>query len=173
LIKSFFYTINRALQIIEKELKKNPNDEGFKNLLNKTITKRSEYDIENLRTKTQLAINGQELFAAYCLENIRLENQKPLSNGIVTHETSHSIMLKLSQKLGLNTEVLCDKIQKDVLDSFNLSQGQVTNELSRYAKKSSFDFVVEGLAEFIDSKTPRRVARKIGGIVLAYLKELQ
>jgi hypothetical protein len=92
---------------------------------------------------------------------------------IITHEASHSIMLKLSQKLGLNTEVLCYKIQKDVLDCFNISQDQVTKELSAYAKKSSFDFIAEGLAEFVESKTPRRVARKIGEIVLAYIRKLR
>jgi hypothetical protein len=92
---------------------------------------------------------------------------------IVIHEVGHSIMLKLSVKRGLRVKKLCTKIQKDVLDYFNLSEDQITNELSRYAKKSSFDFVAEGLAEFIDSKTPRRVALKIGEIVLANLKELQ
>jgi hypothetical protein len=39
--------------------------------------------------------------------------------------------------------------------------------------ESSFDFVAEGLAEFVVSKTPRRLAKKIGEIVLAYLKELR
>jgi hypothetical protein len=90
---------------------------------------------------------------------------------IVTHEASHSIMLKLSQKLGLNTEVLCDNVQKDVLNYFTMTQDQVTKELSRYAKNSSFDFVAEGLTEFIDSRTPRRVALKIGEIVLAYVRK--
>jgi hypothetical protein len=92
---------------------------------------------------------------------------------IVTHEAGHSIMLKLSLKLGLNTAVLCDRIQKDVLDYFNLTHDQITKELSRYAKENSFDFVAEGLTEFLDNKTPRPVARKIGEIVSAYARELQ
>jgi len=92
---------------------------------------------------------------------------------IVIHEASHSIMLKISRKLGLKPEVLCDRIQKDVLDHFNITQDQVTDELSRYAKKNNSDFVAEGLSEFIDSTNPRRVALKIGEIVLAYLRKVR
>jgi len=92
---------------------------------------------------------------------------------IVVHEASHSIILMISVKHSLRVKELCDKIQKDVLDCYNITQDQITDELSRYAKESSFDFVAEGLAEFVDSKTSRRVARKIGEIVLAYLKELR
>jgi hypothetical protein len=92
---------------------------------------------------------------------------------IITHEASHGIMLKLSLKHGLRVRVLCDRIQKDVLDYFNLTHDQITKELSRYAEKSSFDFVAEGLTEFLDSKAPRRVARKIGEIVSAYARELR
>jgi hypothetical protein len=92
---------------------------------------------------------------------------------IVTHEAGHGIMLKLSLKLGLPVKTLCDRIQKDTLDYFNLTHDQITRELSRYAGKSSFDFAAEGLAEFLDSKAPRRAARKIGEIVSAYAMELQ
>jgi len=92
---------------------------------------------------------------------------------IVTHEASHSIMLKISQKLGLNAKDLCDNIQEEVLNHFKMTLDQITDELASYAKKSSFDFIAEGLAEFIDSKTPRRVALKIGEIVLIYLKRLR
>ena len=93
---------------------------------------------------------------------------------IVVHEAGHSIILMISVKHGsLQVKELCDKIQKDVLDCYNITQDHITDELSRYAKESSFDFVAEGLAEFVDSKTPRRVAQKIGEIVLAYLKELR
>jgi hypothetical protein len=60
-----------------------------------------------------------------------------------------------------------------VLDCFNITPDQITEELSRSAEKSPFEFVAAGLAEFIDSKTPHRVAQKIGEIVLAYIKELQ
>jgi hypothetical protein len=49
---------------------------------------------------------------------------------IVVHEASHSIMLKLSQKLSLNTEKLCDSVQKEALDCYSLSQEQITDELS-------------------------------------------
>jgi hypothetical protein len=92
---------------------------------------------------------------------------------IVTHEACHSIMLRLSLKFGLNVKELCDKIKKDVTDYFNISEDQIEEELSRYAMKNSFDFMAEGLTEFIGSKTSRRVARKIGEIVLAYIKELR
>ncbi|MDR1252462.1 MAG: hypothetical protein LBK62_09885 [Treponema sp.] len=92
---------------------------------------------------------------------------------IVTHEAGHSIMLKLGLKLGLPVKTLCDRIQEDTLDYFNLTHDQITRELSRYAGKGSFDFVAEGLAEFLDSKAPRRAARKIGEIVSAYARELQ
>jgi hypothetical protein len=93
---------------------------------------------------------------------------------IVVHEAGHSIMLMISMKHGsLQVKDLCDKIKKDVLDCFNITQNQITDELSRSAEKSPFEFVAAGLAEFVDSKTPRRVAKKIGEIVLAYLKELR
>jgi len=93
---------------------------------------------------------------------------------IVVHEAIHSIMLKISLKHGgLQVKELCDKIKKDVMDFYNLTEDQITKELSRYAKNSPFDFVAVGSAEFIDSKTPRRVALKIGEIVLTYLKELR
>jgi len=92
---------------------------------------------------------------------------------IVVHEAGHSIMLMISVKRGLQVEELCTNIQKDVLDCYNLSQNQIRKELSRYAKDSPFDFVAEGLTEFIDSKTPRRVAIKIGEIVLSYVRKLQ
>ena len=94
---------------------------------------------------------------------------------IVVHEAAgHSITLMISIKHGsLQAKDLCDKIQKDVLDCFNITQDQITDELSGSAKKSPFEFVVAGLAEFIDSKSPRRVAKKIGEIILAYLKELR
>jgi hypothetical protein len=92
---------------------------------------------------------------------------------IVTHEAGHSIMLKLSFKCGLKVKELCDRIQKDVVGYFNISEDQIAGELSHYAKDNPFDFVAEGLAEFIDSKKPRRVARKIGEIVLAYIREFR
>jgi hypothetical protein len=91
---------------------------------------------------------------------------------IVTHEASHSIILRISQKLSLNTEALCDKIQKETLDHFNLTHSQITDELSGYAMKNSFDFVTEGLTEFLDSKGPRRLARKIGELVSVYARGL-
>jgi hypothetical protein len=58
------------------------------------------------------------------------------------------------------------------MEQFGLTDGQIINELSRYAAKDSYDFVAEGLAEFLDSKTRRRLARKIGELVSAYIGDL-
>jgi hypothetical protein len=94
-------------------------------------------------------------------------------HSIVTHETAHSLILMISKRIGtLHVGRLCDKIQQEALESFGLTKDQITEELSGYANETSFDFITEGLTEFLDSKNPRRLARKIGELVRAYVKVL-
>jgi hypothetical protein len=127
-----------------------------------------------IRLNGSLFKNTAKLKEAYAEDVKLLEHPQGTDyRSIVIHETSRGIMLRISQELGLNARTLCDKIQKEALDYFNLTHDQITKELSRYAKKSSYDFAAEGLAEFLNSKTPRRLARKIGGLVSAYAKELR
>jgi hypothetical protein len=88
---------------------------------------------------------------------------------ILTHEIGHAVTGKIAKKLGLTFREFSDKLENEVLKELGLSKADVGVKLSFYGRKNSLEFIAEAFAEYMDSKTPRRIALKVGEKLKSYL----
>ena len=88
---------------------------------------------------------------------------------IFTHEAGHALTGFIAKRLGLTMNAFSDKLQADVLKELGLSQKDIYDNLSEYGKKNPMEFIAEGFAEFIHSKSPRPIAKKVGEKLIAFL----
>ena len=94
---------------------------------------------------------------------------------IITHEIGHAVDGVLSKNghgtmSGFNIKNSSYEMRKQVLKELKLVKNDIGKEVSRYGSKNDAEFFAECFAEYIDSKTPRRVASKFGEILELWMK---
>jgi hypothetical protein len=88
---------------------------------------------------------------------------------ILTHEIGHALTGKIAIKQGLTFREFSDRLEDEVLKELGMSAKDIGAKLSLYGCKNSLEFIAEAFAEYMDSKTPRSIALKVGEKLKSYL----
>lgn len=90
---------------------------------------------------------------------------------IITHEIGHAVDGYMTRNgiaeigSGFNIKNASTVIRKRALKELKMALKDVPKEVSRYGAKNDAEFFAEAFAEYMDSKSPRPVAKKVGEIV--------
>jgi len=98
---------------------------------------------------------------------------------IITHELGHAVDGYLTRNLGkvtgipANPQVRASKYVLDkVMTNLHLVPNDIRTGLSDYAASKPEEFFSEAMAEYLDSKKPRPIAKATGKLVDKWMKEI-
>jgi hypothetical protein len=84
-------SFDKMFSFLKGALEKDPHDETLKNLIGLLIQKKSAYDIEMLKTKKEIAINNQNNYFKYCMQDMYFRQQWNLfSNGYINSSGNYT-----------------------------------------------------------------------------------
>lgn len=90
---------------------------------------------------------------------------------IITHEIGHAVDGYMTYRgvaemgSGFNFKHASTVIRKRALKELKMALKDVPTEVSRYGAKNDAEFFAEAFAEFMDSSSPRPIAKKVGEII--------
>jgi hypothetical protein len=101
-------------------------------------------------------------------------------HSILSHEIGHAITWKISRDTGKDHIEFTESLREEILKESGFTLEDVAKNLSHYAAEDDYseeksvadEFIAEAFAEYMDSKTPRPIALKVGKWLELYLQNI-
>jgi len=90
--------------------------------------------------------------------DLNIHPQKTTYEALLVHEIGHSLGEYLEKEKGLSRK----KVKNDVLNMTGYKPKDVSEKLSESASINPSEFIAEAFAEYINSPSPRKLAKEFG-----------